>query len=174
MKKPTIEDVMQVLSKQEKTLTELSNLVLQHGEILAYLTQKEVKKNYKTKMPINIEPTNVSEWLEVLCQFYHMDLGLLTDFMGSLQRYCPGSFMSMVIGAVARTLDNTYEDSIRNCDKVYVISTVTGKVCEVPKNMIKSYKYFGAFRTAEQAGFAMNVWQNLKRFIEQVIKDDKC
>ena len=169
-KQTTIADLVQVLEKQEKTITELTNMMMHHQEMLAYLTSKKEEKPQPES--INYDASDITSWMEIMCNFYHLDLCLLVDMMSTLQRYNSGSFMSMVIGTVARALDNCYPDSIKNCDTIFVINNLTGKICSVSKNDIRSYRYFGGFRSYKEAAYAISVWQNLKKFIESVIAEN--
>lgn len=50
---------------------------------------------------------------------------------------------------------------ISKLPKVYVVSTVNGKVCEIQKKDIKTYAHFAAFKSKEQAYEALELLKGL-------------
>jgi hypothetical protein len=64
----------------------------------------------------------------------------------------------------ALTIDSLYPDCITNCEEVYVISTLDGKIHKVKKQQIKSYKNFAAFRTVEDA---LKAYKVIKSYLHE-------
>lgn len=69
----------------------------------------------------------------------------------------PAAAFSVVLREIAVYLDNKYEGHIEDSDKIYVISTIDGKIHELDKKLIKNYRNFAAFRTIEDAKLAINI-----------------
>lgn len=81
----------------------------------------------------------------------------------------PGALMSLLLRTVARELDLNYPDHISTCPEIYVYSTVNSKICSIPtKNISKAaFKYFAAFRSKEDAVFAIKLVNAIKTFINE-------
>ena len=70
--------------------------------------------------------------------------------------YEPAAF-SLLLKTVAKRLDKKYEGHISESKEIWVVSLVNGKVGKLPKETIKNYDNFAAFRTKEDAEFALKV-----------------
>lgn len=81
----------------------------------------------------------------------------------------PGALMSLLLMTVARELDLSYPGHISDCSEVYVYSTVNSKIGVIPTKGISkaSFKYFAAFRTKEDAVFAIKLVNAIKNFINE-------
>ena len=188
-------------SKKQMTVAELANIVEQQGKCITELTEayadnsKLIAQIVKTLKAVNeenarfndtlnilkdnlqykdemVEPNDVDYWMEELQQWYHTDRATLIYMMKTMQMYAPGVFVSFVINPLARIIDEEYDGKIQDCDTVYCVSTCNGNVCVLPKNNIKSWRYFGAFRTQEDGVYALKVWLNLKSFINKLIESE--
>lgn len=69
----------------------------------------------------------------------------------------PMAAVNIVLREIACILDEKYPDHINKSDKIYVISTLDGRIHEVSKAHIKNYRNFAAFRTIEDAKVACNI-----------------
>jgi len=81
----------------------------------------------------------------------------------------PGALMSLLLMIVAKELDMNYPDHISTRPEIYVYSTVNAKIGAIStKNISKSaFKYFAAFRSKEDAIFAIKLVNNIKSFINE-------
>jgi hypothetical protein len=81
----------------------------------------------------------------------------------------PGALMSMLLMTIAKELDLNHAGHISTCSEVYVYSTVNGKIGVIStKNISKaSFKYFAAFRSKEEAVFAIKMVNAIKTFINE-------
>lgn len=81
----------------------------------------------------------------------------------------PGALMSLLLMTVAKELDLNYPDHISACPEIYVYSTVNSKIGTIStKNISKSaFKYFAAFRSKEEAVFAIKLVSTIKTFINE-------
>lgn len=77
--------------------------------------------------------------------------------------YSPAAF-SLLLKAIAKRLDKKYEGHISESKEVWVVSLLNGKASQVDKKAIINYDNFAAFRTKEDAEFAIKV-------LDQFIKD---
>ena len=190
------------MSKKQMTVAELANIVEQQGKCITELTEayadnsKLIAQIVKTLKAVNeenarfndtlntlkdnlqhedeiIAPNDTKYWLEELQEWYHVDANTLVSMMKTMQMYAPGAFVSFVINPLARIIDDEYEGKIQDCETVYCVSTCNGNVCVLPKQNIKSWRYFGAFRTQEDGVYALKVWLNLKSWINKLIESEK-
>ena len=76
------------------------------------------------------------------------------DWLNSINDYYPAAALNIMFREIALYCDNKYADHIKNCEEVYIVSTVDGRIHKVCKAHIKSYKNFAAFRTLEDAKYA--------------------
>lgn len=76
---------------------------------------------------------------------------------------CPSAALKMILREIAIDLDLHYEGHIKNSEKIYCINILDGKITELQKHKIKSYKHFAAFRNIEDAKFACSVVSGLLR-----------
>lgn len=74
---------------------------------------------------------------------------------------------SVVLRALAVLIDRKYPDHINNADvdKYFTIDMTNGRVCEVPKDKIKNFRNFAAFRSIDDIKIATKV---LRPFIKEL------
>lgn len=89
------------------------------------------------------------------------------NLLKALYAACPGSVVALILNFIARDMDEDYDNHIKDADVVYTHSTLDGKIYEVKKEDIKSYKNFAAFRTKDSAIIAVKV---LNSIIKNVLK----
>lgn len=70
--------------------------------------------------------------------------------------YLPAAF-SLLLKTIAKRLDKKYDGHISEAKEIWVVSLVNGTACKLPKENIKNYDNFAAFRTKEDAEFALKV-----------------
>lgn len=68
----------------------------------------------------------------------------------------PSVIFSLILKEVAIELDKRYEGHIGECDYVFIISTLDGGVAKIDSNNITTYRTFAAFRTLDDAFYAIN------------------
>lgn len=78
----------------------------------------------------------------------------VNGWLGSIEKESPIAAFNIVAREIAIDLDRKYEDHIENSERIYVISSLDGRIHEVCKAHIKNYRNFAAFRTIEDARFA--------------------
>ena len=82
----------------------------------------------------------------------------------------PWAVVQVILKEIAIELDKQYDNHISNSEKIYAISPQDGKIHEINKKTIKSYKAFPAFRTVEDAKIACSL---LKHHLKSIFEDVK-
>lgn len=99
--------------------------------------------------------------LDNLCEKFSCSLQELEAILSKISSFNKGAALSLVLREMALVLDKKYEDNIRNCEEVYGVSFVTGKIVKIPKRVIRGYNGFAAFRTLEDAKLACSILKNI-------------
>lgn len=81
----------------------------------------------------------------------------LANIIKTLDAVNPWATMQIILKEVAIELDKKYEDHINKSERIYAISPQDGRVHEINKKNIKTFKAFPAFRTIEDAKIACNL-----------------
>lgn len=70
---------------------------------------------------------------------------------------------SVILRALAVLIDRKYPDHINSADvdKYFTIDMTNGRVCEVPKNKIKNFRNFAAFRSIDDIKIATKLLRPL-------------
>ena len=72
------------------------------------------------------------------------------------QKY-PSAVIGMILKEIAIELDSAYPDHISKSPNIYVVLTNCWVVGYLTKSLIESYKGFAAFRTVEDAEYALDI-----------------
>lgn len=86
------------------------------------------------------------------------EIGKLLDSINAIH---PASAFNIILREIAIELDKNYPDHIQNSPKIYVVSSLDGRITEANKAHIKSYKNFAAFRNIEDARIACKITRKL-------------
>ena len=79
------------------------------------------------------------------------------SFLGKVYEINPGAAISIMLKEIAIELDKKYSDHIRFSPEIYAYSMASGKIVQLDKANIKTFKFFAAFRTKEDAEFAVKI-----------------
>lgn len=82
-------------------------------------------------------------------------------WLDSIAKDYPHAAFNIVIKELAIILDKKYQDHISNCTNVFVISTVDGKIHNIGRDGIRSFRNFAAFRTLEDAKIAYEIMKDI-------------
>lgn len=85
-------------------------------------------------------------------------IGKLLD---SISAIYPASAFNIILREIAIELDKKYDDHIQNSPKIYVVSSLDGRITEANKAHIKNYKNFAAFRSIDDARIACKITRKL-------------
>lgn len=78
-------------------------------------------------------------------------------FLNGVDEMMPMAAFSVAAREIAIMLDEKYPDHINKSEKIFVISTLDGRVHEVCKRHIKNFRNFAAFRTIEDAKLCCSI-----------------
>ena len=146
--------------QEELTLDEkLLNKLLEEGVIY--------KKETKDAAPKEKEEAivDLSKYIESIAkkQGWHLDKAV--NILNLVYTLNPMSALNIILREIAIDLDKKYEDHIQNSPKIFIISTLNGKIGEVNKAHIANYRNFAAFRTIEDAKAACKIVSPILRGI---------
>lgn len=117
-----------------------------------------VKEHLLTEENIDEEDELIDKAYEKIIAKFSKTWGVLTpQNLDVLWGTYPWLSFTMICQAVAEVLDEKYKDHISKAEKIYTISPWSGVIIDVNKAKIKSYKYFPAFRSIEDAKLACKV-----------------
>lgn len=134
-----------------------------------YSSIKEIEDVLNTlcKVPFEEKPNIVEEVTPqfLSTSYYIMSLAKkrgwkpmkMAGFLDSLWEISPAAVFSILVREIAIELDKKYEDHINKCDTLYIISTFDGRIHQVHRKAIKSFKNFAAFRTEDDAKAACRI-----------------
>lgn len=91
-------------------------------------------------------------------------------FFETLNTIHPAAAFNVVLREIAIELDKKYEDHIENSPKIFVVSSLDGRITEANKAHIKNYKNFAAFRSIDDARIACKI---TKRLLKNMYKSGK-
>lgn len=81
----------------------------------------------------------------------------MAGYLQNLWNVNPSAAFSILLREVAIELDKKYEDHINNCEELFIISLMDGRIHKVPRAYIKNFRNFAAFRTEEDAKIACRI-----------------
>ena len=81
----------------------------------------------------------------------------MDGFLGNVYAINPGAAISIMLKEIAIELDKKYPDHIRFSPEIYIFSANRGKIVQLDKDSIKTFKFFAAFRTKEDALEAIRI-----------------
>lgn len=84
----------------------------------------------------------------------------MAGYFQNLWNINPAAAFSTLLREVAIELDKKYEDHINNCEELFIISSMDGRIHKVPRAYIKNFRNFAAFRTEEDAKIACRILRN--------------
>lgn len=137
-------------SDVETALKHLAEIMYEHSEPdeeacstkceeKQYSLEDAIKRIAKKK---NWSPKKTAGWLDSIANGY------------------PHAAFNIVLKELAIILDKKYQDHISNCANVFVISTIDGKIHNIGRDSIRSFKNFAAFRTLEDAKIAYEIMRD--------------
>lgn len=121
------------------------------------VTVKEVKE----------EPITLNTVYSRIAKKSNLSVECVIDMFEIIDKIYPMATVSIIMRQLAEILDEKYEDHISDSDEIYSVSTINGKITQIPKEHIKNYKHFAAFRTKEDAVIACKL---LKKFFKEMYK----
>lgn len=81
----------------------------------------------------------------------------MLGFLNKMADISPVLPFSLMLKEIAVELDKKYDSHIKNSKEIWVVSVLDGSIGRVNKEEITTYNNFAAFRTKEDAKFALKV-----------------
>ena len=111
-------------------------------------------------------------------QYYVMKMGERFDWkyqkiqnlLNVLDKVYPMIPYSLILREIAVDLDKKYSDHIEDSPEIFAINQLTGRIVQMDKRGIETYKHFAAFRTIEDAKIACRI---LSPIMEDLFKNGK-
>lgn len=94
----------------------------------------------------------------------------LANILGALYEVNPWATTQFILMEIAHILDTQYTDHINNSEHIFAVSPQDGRIHELNKATIRSYKAFPAFRSVEDAKIAYSL---IKDSLKSIFKDAK-
>ena len=85
----------------------------------------------------------------------------VSKILETLYKVNPWATTQFILKEIAIELDKKYEDHINDSEKIFAITAQDGKIHEICKESIKSYRAFPAFRSVEDAKIAYSITKEL-------------
>lgn len=145
------------------------------GVVKEHLSKKSVEStdSAKDKTPGNVEspvPMHVGYYIVNLAKKVGWRPEKMVGYLQSLWNINPSAAFSVLLREVAIELDKRYEDHINNCEEVFIISSMDGRIHKVHKAHIKNFRNFAAFRTEEDAKIACRI---LREDLKEMFKSGR-
>ena len=118
-------------------------------------------KEFGIKIDESAEETAVPDCLD----FYILSLAKrlnwkpdkVLGFLNKLAEIRPILPFNLLLKEIAVELDKQYDSHIKNSKEIWVVSVLNGSIGRVNKDEVTTYNNFAAFRTKEDAKFALKV-----------------
>ena len=107
------------------------------------------------------ENRDIKYYVKLLADKHGWKEDKMNGFLGKVYEINPGAVISIMLKEIAIELDKKYPDHIRFSPEIYVFNMNSGKIVQLDKANIKTFKFFAAFRTKEDAEFAIKVIDEL-------------
>lgn len=85
----------------------------------------------------------------------------VANHLNAIDTIYPSAAFNVILREIAIELDLKYKDHIQDSPKIYVVSSLDGRITEANKAHIKSYKNFAAFRSIEDAKIACRITKDI-------------
>lgn len=110
--------------------------------------QNLISKGLVNKINTDMSVTDVISHLAVRIKWNY---GNLCKYLDNLLRINPSAMYNTLLKEVSIIFDKQYKGHISNSEEIWVVSSLNFSTHKVPKESIKSYKGFTAFRSEEDA-----------------------
>lgn len=107
--------------------------------------------------PLKSEREDINYYINLLANKHDWKKDKMDGFLGKVYDINPGAAISIMLKEIAITLDKKYSDHIKNSPQIYAFSLASGKVIQLDKTNIKTFKAFAAFRSKEDVEFAVKI-----------------
>lgn len=122
-------------------------ILLEEGYIIEKPSDKEI-------------PTDVDYYISKVANKLGWKEKKFRNYLEVLASINPIGAFNILLKAIAIELDKKYPNHISKSENIFIVSVFDGSIRQADKSHIKTYKHFSAFRTREDAQFALHVLKN--------------
>lgn len=120
--------------------------------LLEFQAQMLVKDRVLVEKNTSSVPSSLQYYGEKVAErFCGVPNALMYRLINIFYAAYPQVALNMLLREVAIEIDKKYPDHIEKSNKIYTVSMVNGRITEIPRGTIKSFRHFAAFRTIEDA-----------------------
>lgn len=102
-------------------------------------------------------PKDLDYYLNKVAKRNNMSFDKMDGFLCKLHSISPVSAVSILLREIAIEMDLNYEGHINDCEYVYAVSYINGKITRIKSSSCKNFRNFAAFRTEEDAKEALKI-----------------
>lgn len=144
-----------------------TDIVKATEDLLEYLT----RKGYVYSVDLDSVPRSIDYYHELIAARVGWTSDYMEGFFSILHTISPILYYRLIERLIAERIDSLYPNHIKEAPRIWGTDALTGKVKEIDKNYIKTWKHFAAFRSKEDAGIACQILKSLRA--ELFKKDDR-
>lgn len=108
----------------------------------------------------NSVPMSIDYYISSLAKKKGWKPEKMANYLDNLCDINPTATFSTILREIAVELNKKYKDHINDCKELFIISTMDGRIHNVPRAYIKNFRNFAAFRTVEDAKIACRILRN--------------
>ena len=138
----------------------MTSEMIQLKELLEDIILHIIYENF-SKYSSKDENRDIKYYVKLLADKHGWKEDKMNGFLGKVYEINPGAVISIILKEIAIELDKKYPDHIRFSPEIYAFNITCGKIVKLNKDNIKTFKFFAAFRTKEDAEFAIKVIDEL-------------
>ena len=138
----------------------MTSEMIQLKELLEDMGFHIIYENF-SKHSSKDENRDIKYYIKLLADKHGWKEDKMNGFLGKLYEINSGAVISIMLKEIAIELDKKYPDHIRFSPEIYAFNITCGKIVKLNKDKIKTFKFFAAFRTKEDAEFAIKVIDEL-------------
>lgn len=127
----------------------------------------EEPKNEEVK--IDKEAIIYNKAMEKLSKKWNCSPEQCAKFLDKISAASEINALSILLRYIAITLDEQYEDHIKNSPEHYIVSATDGTIKIIDKKQVKSYNTISIFRTLEDARLACRI---LRPILKSIFKNN--
>lgn len=115
-------------------------------------------------------PMNIAYYVQKIAKRLGWHPNKVANHLNALDTIYPSAVFNVILREIATELDLKYADHIYNSPKIYVVSSLDGRITEANKAHIRNYKNFAAFRSIEDAKIACRITRDI---LKEMFKSGK-
>lgn len=150
---------------QEITVTEQSIPELITADII-----KPVEGPCCGECAKEVVPMDIAYYVHKIAKRLGWHPNKVANHLNAIDTIYPSAAFNVIMREIATELDLKYADHIYNSPKIYVVSSLDGRITEANKAHIRNYKNFAAFRSIEDAKIACRITRDI---LKEMFKSGK-